>query len=247
MTQFQPPQAHYIKLAVLIDADNAEPALIEPMLEEIGKFGKTTIKRIYADWTNPHTNSWKEHLNRYSLRPIQKFSYTKGKNSTDTALIIDAMDLIHRKLVEGFCIVSSDSDYTGIAQRIREEGLFMMGIGAPHTPEAFVKACDNFTYTSLFKEDKNTETQPKQQTPHKSANRKKVSPKLVRSAYNMIADDVTGLALASRFGEALKKVDPSFDFREYGFSSLRRFMESLEDYEVILHDDKTTISFKLKD
>ena len=136
-----------IKIALLIDGDNAEAALIEAMLNEVAKFGRITIKRIYADWTRNQMHSWKDQLNKYAVRPIQKFSFTKGKNSTDTALIIDAMDILHAKQVDGFCIVSSDSDYTGISQRIREDGLLMIGLGRDHTPEAFVKSCDHFIYT----------------------------------------------------------------------------------------------------
>src|ERR1035437_4056412 len=138
------------KIAVLIDGDNADANLIDQILNEAGKFGKVTIKRIYADFTSQQMNAWKNQLNVYAIRPIQKFAYTKGKNSTDSALIIDAMDILYSKTVEGFCIVSSDSDYTGIAHRIREEGLFVMGIGKSHTPEAFVKACEKFTYTEIL-------------------------------------------------------------------------------------------------
>src|ERR1017187_7432092 len=137
------------KMAILIDGDNAEASIIEQMLNETSKFGRVTIKRIYADWTTQHMNSWKNQLNKFAIKPMHKFSYTKGKNSTDSALIIDAMDIMHSKLVDGFCIVSSDSDYTGIANRLREEGLFVMGMGKSHTPEAFVKACENFIYTEI--------------------------------------------------------------------------------------------------
>src|SRR4051812_13064293 len=138
------------KIAVLIDGDNAESTLVEQILNEASKYGRVTIKRIYADFTTQQMNAWKEQLNVFAIRPIQKFAYTRGKNSTDSALIIDAMDVLHAKLVDGFCIVSSDSDYTGIAHRIREEGLFVMGIGKSHTPEAFVKACENFTFTEIL-------------------------------------------------------------------------------------------------
>ena len=134
------------KIAILIDGDNAESTLIEQFISEAGRFGRVTVKRIYGDWTEPQLKNWKEQLNQFAIRPMQKFAYTKAKNSTDTALIIDAMDLLHAKLVDGFCIVSSDSDYTGLAHRIREEGMFIMGIGKSHTPEAFVKACENFTF-----------------------------------------------------------------------------------------------------
>ena len=130
------------KIAILIDGDNAESTLIEQFISEAGRFGRVTVKRIYGDWTEPQLKNWKEQLNKFAIRPMQKFAYTKAKNSTDTALIIDAMDLLHAKLVDGFCIVSSDSDYTGLAHRIREEGMFIMGFGKSLTPEAFVKACE---------------------------------------------------------------------------------------------------------
>ena len=138
------------KIAILIDGDNAESGLIEQYISEAGRFGRVTVKRIYGDWTDTHMKSWKEQLNSFAVRPMQKFAYTKAKNSTDTALIIDAMDLLHSKLVDGFCIVSSDSDYTGLAHRIREEGMFIMGIGKSHTPEAFVKSCENFTFSEIL-------------------------------------------------------------------------------------------------
>lgn len=134
-------------IAVLIDGDNAQASLIKELIAEVSKYGKATIRRIYGDWTSPQMNSWKDILNEYSINPIQKFSYTSGKNSTDSSLIIDAMDILHGKSVDGFCIVSSDSDYTGLAKRIREEGLFVMGIGRKITPIAFVNSCEIFTFT----------------------------------------------------------------------------------------------------
>jgi uncharacterized LabA/DUF88 family protein len=138
------------KIAILIDGDNAESSLIEQFIREAGRFGKVTVKRVYADWTDFKMRKWKEQLNKFAIKPVQKFAYTTFKNSTDTALIIDAMDLLHSGLVEGFCIVSSDSDYTGLAHRIREEGLFVMGIGKSHTPIAFQKACESFTFSEIL-------------------------------------------------------------------------------------------------
>jgi uncharacterized protein (TIGR00288 family) len=134
-------------IAVLIDGDNAQAKFMKEMLEEVSKYGKATIRRIYGDWTSSNMNSWKEIVNHHSVSPIQKFSYTTGKNSTDSSLIIDAMDILHSKSVDGFCIVSSDSDYTGLAKRIREEGLFVMGIGRKTTPIAFVNSCEIFTFS----------------------------------------------------------------------------------------------------
>ena len=148
-------------ISVLIDGDNAQPKLIKEIIEEVSKYGKATIRRIYGDWTSQQMNSRKATINQHSITPIQKFSYTTGKNSTDGALIIDAMDILHGKSTEGFCIVSSDSDYTGLAKRIREEGLFVMGIGEKKTPTAFVKSCEVFTFTENLKNDEGEEDDEK--------------------------------------------------------------------------------------
>jgi hypothetical protein len=271
--------ADNLKLAVLIDGDNAESSIIDHILNEASRFGRVTIKRIYGDWTSPQMNSWKNQLNKFAIRPIQKFSYTKGKNSTDSALIIDAMDLMHSKLVDGFCIVSSDSDYTGLVHRVREEGLFVMGIGKSHTPEAFVRACENFTYTEILvpspepapskmsqksvgdrkgfkklpREDNEATTPKPVQKPEftqltSRITNKLIDVELIDNAFEMAEDEVTGLALASRLHEALKKVDPTFDIRTYGYRSFRKFLEALKpQYEVVVHEDKLTISVKRKE
>lgn len=267
------------KIAVLIDGDNAEARLIEQILNEAAKFGRVTIKRIYADWTMPQMNKWKEQTNRFAIRPIQKFSYTKGKNSTDTALIIDAMDIMYQESVDGFCIVSSDSDYTGIAHRIREAGLYVMGIGGSHTPEAFVKACEHFVFTEILMPDQPKPVivqQPKKVSPKKPVGKivpvteKLPAPEpvpeepinqnfstpinkitnrpldisLVDNAFNIAVDDLTGLALASQLGNELRKIDSSFDVRNYGFNSLRKFIEALNPRYEIVFTDKTTVSVK---
>jgi hypothetical protein len=253
-----------IKIAVLIDADNAEAALIEPVLNEISKFGRVTIKRIYADWTNMAMKSWKDKLNTYAIRPIQKFAYTTGKNSSDGALIIDAMDILYSKHVGGICIVSSDSDYTGIAHRLREEGLFVMGIGKAHTPQAFIKACENFTYTEILlpKPTTTSTTTTTTQAPKKTTkpvstskppstqfpSKMPIDFELVGKAYDLAADQLTGQALASQLGTSFKKVDPTFDIRNYGFSTLKKFFEALKpQYEIIIHADKSTYSIKRND
>ncbi len=267
------------KIAVLIDGDNAEARLIEQILNEAAKFGRVTIKRIYADWTMPQMNKWKEQTNRFAIRPIQKFSYTKGKNSTDTALIIDAMDIMYQDSVDGFCIVSSDSDYTGIAHRIREAGLYVMGIGGSHTPEAFVKACEHFVFTEILMPDQPKAVamqKPKKVSPKKPVGKivpiveKQATPEpvpeepinlnfstpinkitnrpldisLVDNAFNIAVDDLTGLALASQLGNELRKIDSSFDVRNYGFNSLRKFIEALNPRYEIVFTDKTTVSVK---
>src|SRR5512143_2314163 len=143
------------KIAVLIDGDNAQSSLLPQMLVEAGRHGQVTVRRIYGDWTTNNMNSWKETLNYHAFQPIQQFRYTVGKNATDSAMIIDAMDLLHSGVVDGFCLVSSDSDYTRLATRIRETGIFVMGIGEKKTPKPFVNACDLFVYTeNLVEENK---------------------------------------------------------------------------------------------
>src|SRR6476660_7345400 len=170
------------KIALLVDGDNAQAKIMDLILEEASKYGKVTIRRVYGDWTTQHMNHWKGLLNEMAFNPIQKFSYTQGKNSTDSALIIDAMDILHDELVDGFCIVSSDSDYTGLAKRIREEGIFVMGIGEKKTPNAFVKSCEIFTFVENL-EDKEEEKEEekvveKGEKPVKKAPAKTDKPKL---------------------------------------------------------------------
>ncbi len=264
------------KIAILIDGDNAESGLIEQYISEAGRFGRVTVKRIYADWTDNRMKSWKEQLNKFAVKPIQKFAYTSSKNSTDTALIIDAMDLLHSKLIDGICIVSSDSDYTGLAHRIREEGLFIMGIGKSHTPEAFVKSCENFTFSEILQateikelnqkesEKKETETVAKtQKLPGlkvvgkidlnligslKKSGVKSIDLKQIDSAFQMVSDIDTGQVLLSRFSEALRKIDPTFDHRNFGYNSFKKFCDALKpNYEIVLHEDGNTVSLKKKD
>jgi uncharacterized LabA/DUF88 family protein len=238
-------------LAVLIDGDNAQAKLIKEILEEVSKYGKATIRRIYGDWTTPHMNSWKEIINQYSINPIQKFSYTSGKNSTDSALIIDAMDILHSESAEGFCIVSSDSDYTGLAKRIREEGLFVMGIGRKTTPISFVNSCEIFTFsenlvvqilpvaeTAAIPEPK---TAPKR-SPRKShgkAEGKKEFPKIDANTINKafeISTNGEDEAFISKVGYSLRKIDPSFDPRTYGYKTLTQLFESLDKYVVVKNE-----------
>ncbi len=158
------------KIAVLIDGDNAQAGLLSKMLVEAGRYGQVTVRRIYGDWTTTSMNSWKDTLNFHAFQPIQQFRYTIGKNATDSAMIIDAMDILHSGVVDGFCLVSSDSDYTRLATRIRETGIFVMGIGEKKTPKPFVNACDVFVYT----ENLVTEKKPAQQKPKSLDKSKKV-------------------------------------------------------------------------
>lgn len=251
------------KIALLIDGDNAQPRLLEQILTETGKYGKVTIRRIYGDWTSPAMNGWKPTLNHFAIRPMQKFSYTAGKNSTDSALIIDAMDILHSGLVNGFCIVSSDSDYTGLAHRIREEGIFVMGIGQAKTPEAFVKACEIFTFTENLADreetsphkrntrrkvkdsaaDKETEDKTEEKSaPAKGRIKSRLSKqplnlRAIHKAFGMVAQENETAYLAD-IGNALTKIDPSFDVRTFGFRSLTQLFRSLEDQYEVIQDNR---------
>lgn len=236
-------------IAILIDGDNAQAKLLKETIAEVSKYGKATIRRIYGDWTSPTMNSWKSLINQHSINPIQKFSYTSGKNSTDGALIIDAMDILHGKNVEGFCIVSSDSDYTGLAKRIREEGLFVMGIGEKKTPESFVQSCDIFTYTEnitpRYTETKDVEQKPKVLTEKIDVTSKKVvkaksflsdkDRETVSKAFDISADE-NEIAYISTVGANIRKIDPSFDTRTYNIPTLSKLFENLNEYEVIRNE-----------
>lgn len=242
-------------IAVLIDGDNAQAKLIKELLAEVSKYGKATIRRIYRDWTIPQMNSWKEVINQHSINPIQKFSYTTGKNSTDSALIIDAMDILHSKSVDGFCIVSSDSDYTGLAKRIREEGLFVMGIGRKMTPVAFVNSCEIFTFSEnllpdleLTEDNTDTNIDSNEKTSVKKTSaianekteRKPKKPKLdisiIDKAFEISINNEEEEAYIAKVGLSLRKIDPSFDSRTYGFKTLTQLFESLGKYTIIKNE-----------
>lgn len=234
-------------IAVLIDGDNAQPKLMKEIIEEVSKYGKATIRRIYGDWTSPQMNGWKTIINQYSISPIQKFSYTTGKNSTDSSLIIDAMDILHGKNMEGFCIVSSDSDYTGLAKRIREEGLFVMGIGEKKTPEAFVRSCEIFTFTEnlLTQVEKPKTKKPESHKKPKAVSEvKEVKPKTKLSKEDTetidkafdISTNEEDRAHISTLGLNIRKIDPSFDPRSYGFRNLTKLFEGMDKYEVIKNE-----------
>lgn len=216
------------KIALLVDGDNAQSKVLEDILEEASKYGKVTIRRVYGDWTTPQMNHWKSILNEMAFNPIQKFSYTTGKNSTDSALIIDAMDILHDGLVDGFCIVSSDSDYTGLAKRIREDGVFVMGIGEQKTPAAFVKSCEIFTYVENL--DSKTEVEDKKEK-EKSIKQKPVNKKLISKAFDMSINE-SNEAYISTLGNNLRKLDPSFDVRSYGCKTLTQFFAKLPQFAV---------------
>jgi hypothetical protein len=210
------------KFAVLVDGDNAKPSLLEHILLEVTKYGRITIKRIYGDWTTPNMNGWKSSLLDLAMQPIQQFRYTIGKNATDSTMIIDALDILHRRLVDGFCIVSSDSDFTRLATRIREDGLFVIGIGERKTPNSFVKACDVFVYTenlgtspSLIKE---TIAQSQQAATLGTSPASNLA-ELFKQAFAMnVTND--GWVNLGVFGNTLRRLDPAFDPRSYGYERL---------------------------
>jgi len=211
------------RVAVLIDGDNAQPVLIDKILAEASKYGTVTIRRIYGDWTTSNMGGWKEPLQAYAIQPIQQFRYTIGKNATDSAMIIDGMDLLHSGVVDGFCLVSSDSDYTRLATRIREKGFFVMGIGQKKTPRAFVSACDVFVYTENLlprpKPIKRRTSRKQEITPEKEKEIVSDPTPLLKQAFD-IAVQEDGWAFLGTLGHHLRQLDPGFDARTYGFSQL---------------------------
>src|SRR6185436_11443457 len=220
------------RIAVLIDGDNAQSALLPQMLVEAGRHGQVTVRRIYGDWTTSNMNSWKETLNFHAFQPIQQFRYTVGKNATDSAMIIDAMDLLHSGVVDGFCLVSSDSDYTRIATRIRETGIFVMGIGEKKTPKAFVNACDLFVYTENLVEEKKAiqkkRAQAKKTGKSKTEKEEPDPMPILTQAFEMTVGQ-DGWARLDTMGNNLYQLDPGFDPRTYGHKQLSRLIKSLKD------------------
>jgi uncharacterized LabA/DUF88 family protein len=206
------------KLAVLFDGENISPQRVSIILDEIAKFGTTNIKRVYGDWTSSSMNSWKAILHKFSLLPIQQFTYTYGKNSTDSALIIDAMDILHSNIVDGFCIISSDSDYTRLAMRMKESGLVVYGIGELKTPEPFRQACNQFIFIeNLEPREHVTFTDDIQE--------------LVLSAVEDAADE-EGWAFLSQVGIILRNKKPDFDYRTYGYRRLGELVKEINFLEI---------------
>ena len=205
------------KLAVLIDADNAQSSIIGDVLTEVARYGTATIKRAYGDWTTPNLNGWRETLHRLAIQPIQQFRYTIGKNATDSALIIDAMDLLHGGKVDGFCLVSSDSDFTRLATRIREAGLLVYGFGEKKTPRAFVAACDKFIYTEILRA-------PVTKPAKIEAPQEPLRPLLTAAITGAAKED--GWAPLSSVGSLVVKSNPSFDPRNYGFEKFSELVRN---------------------
>jgi len=265
------------KIAILIDGDNAQANLLPQTLVEAGKYGLVTVRRIYGDWTTSSMNSWKDVLNFHAVQPVQQFRYTIGKNATDSAMIIDAMDLLHAGVVDGFCLVSSDSDYTRLATRIRESGVFVMGIGEKKTPKPFVNACDVFVYTSNLMDERKLARPAAQKQNRRNKKPSAAAPSapvitvvsvpsapltpapelenendpmpLIRQAYE-IAQQEDGWARLDHMGNALYQLDPGFDPRTYGHRQLSRLLASYKDlFQMRTQeiDGSTLFSIKLKE
>ncbi|MDR2053915.1 MAG: NYN domain-containing protein [Treponema sp.] len=222
------------KLAVLIDADNTRPAIIEGLLNEVTKYGVASVKRIYGDWTSNNLRSWKDRLLEFAIQPIQQFSYTSGKNATDSAMIIDAMDLLYSEKLDGFCIVSSDSDFTRLAARLRESGRTVYGFGEKKTPRAFVSVCDKFIYTEILRGDYQEEADDDGLKPVTKSHREfKVDrklQKLLRDAVEDLADE-SGWAYLGGVGQKINNRSSEFDPRNYGFKKLGDLFRAIPQFE----------------
>lgn len=236
------------RIALLIDADNVSAKYIKPILDELSKYGNVTYKRIYGDWTRSNSASWKEELLQNSITPIQQFSYTQGKNATDSAMIIDAMDMLYTSELEGFCLVSSDSDFTKLASRLRESGKLVIGMGEDKTPSPFRKACDIFTVLELLLEDSTMEKDERSSgQQHEKEQKKGTAPskqqieevvvKIITENQN--DDKETGLG---EVGSRLVKLYPDFDVRRYGYSLLSKFLETLPKLKLIQEGTKVWVT-----
>lgn len=222
------------KIAVLIDADNVSEKYIKAIADELSNHGTPTYKRIYGDWTSTRLGNWKGVLLNYSITPIQQYSYTVGKNATDSALIIDAMDILYSKNVDGFCIVSSDSDFTRLASRLREAGMYVLGMGEKKTPPPFIAACEKFKYLEvLLKDAQKTEktAEQLQMAEKKAMATVEELAETIRNIINEVSDD-DGWAFLSDVGNRLSRRYPDFDTRNYGFTKLMPFIVSLKKFGV---------------
>lgn len=226
--------ANQLKLAVLIDADNTQPAIIDGLLNEVAKYGVASVKRIYGDWTSTNLRSWKENLLEYAVQPIQQFAYTSGKNATDSAMIIDAMDLLYTERLDGFCIVSSDSDFTRLAARLREGGLTVYGFGEKKTPKAFVAACDKFIFTEILKEGQEEETEDGTRPAPKPQKDFKIDRRLLNLLHTAVDDlaDESGWAYLGSVGQNITNRSSEFDPRNYGFKKLGDLFRAIPQFEI---------------
>ncbi|MFD1613918.1 NYN domain-containing protein [Gelatiniphilus marinus] len=231
------------KIAVLIDGDNIPSKYISEMMEEITKYGTPTIKRIYGDWTKPHLSKWKNILLENAITPIQQYGYTTGKNATDSAMIIDAMDILYSEKVNGFCLVSSDSDFTKLATRLREAGMQVYGMGEKKTPNPFIVACDKFIYLEILKNDTDKDEKG---IKIKKKNLYSITPKVIKLLQNSVDDaaDDDGWAFLGDVGSLILKKQPNFDSRNFGFAKLTPLFKSLPQFEMEQRDQSNT-RFKL--
>ncbi len=224
-------------LAVLIDGDNIPAGNVTEMMEEIAKYGNPTIKRIYGDWTKPHLNKWKKVLLENAITPVQQYSYTIGKNATDSAMIIDAMDILYSNKVEGFCLVSSDSDFTRLATRLREARMQVIGIGEKKTPNPFIVACDKFIYIEILKGDNNDKEDPSMDENANATEKSSVDKitgkeiNLIKSSINDLSDE-DGWAFLGDVGSLMQKKRPNFDSRNYGFQKLTPLIKSIGVFDI---------------
>jgi uncharacterized LabA/DUF88 family protein len=238
------------RLAVLIDADNAQASIVEELLGEIAQYGVASVKRIYGDWTDTRLKGWKSALLEHGINPVQQFAYTTGKNATDSALIIDAMDLLYTDKLDGFCIISSDSDFTRLASRIRESGLKVYGFGEKKTPKAFMSACDKFIYTEILRKcDDSPETKQKRIPPKTQKIDLKVL-NMLRHAVDDTADEAGWSHLGS-VGQNVLNKSPEFDPRNYGFKKLRDLLENtklfeFKDVDPLVHNSGVRVRVKRK-
>jgi uncharacterized LabA/DUF88 family protein len=237
-----------LRLAVLIDADNVPYSNIKGMMEEIAKYGTPTFKRIYGDWTQPTLSGWKKVLLENAITPIQQYSYTQGKNSSDSALIIDAMDILYSGKADGFCIISSDSDFTRLATRLREEGMKVFGIGQKKTPTPFIVACDKFIYLEIiapYQSEATSETEAKTDKQIQKASIGKVDKEVIKLISTTISDlaDEDGWAFLGEVGNLLLKKQPDFDPRNYGFAKLTPLIKSTNKFEI---NERVTENTRIK-
>ncbi|HPE88003.1 MAG TPA: NYN domain-containing protein [Spirochaetia bacterium] len=228
--------AGQLKLAVLIDADNTQPSIAEGLLAEVAKYGVASVKRIYGDWTTTKLTQWKAKLLEYAIQPIQQFAYTSGKNATDSAMIIDAMDLLYTEKLDGFCVVSSDSDFTRLAARMREAGKLVLGFGERKTPKPFVSAVDKFIYTDILRGPAEEETAAKDEPKRKAPAPQdlKIDRKLKALLCDAVEDsaDETGWAYLGPVGQYVANRQPDFDPRNYGYRKLAELIRSCGWFEV---------------
>ncbi len=242
------------KLAVLIDADNVSYHYISAMMDEIAIYGIPTVKRIYGDWTRQNMNGWKSVILDYAISPVQQFNYTTGKNSTDSALIIDAMDILYTYDIDGFCLISSDSDFTKLAIRLRESGKLVLGFGEQKTPNAFIAACNRFIFLEILEDnyvepEENNNTNDDQYNNNNNNKPNKglktldnKTKRMIANVIEAIADD-SGWAFLADVGNVISKTEPSFDSRNYGYSKLSHLIEDVQEIEI---DERTTSNPNVK-